>query len=308
MMLTATAAIKQSGHDVIQARDGKEALLLYLSENPDMVLLDVEMPELNGFEVAKNIRAYSADKWIPIIFLTGYKDDDHLAQGINAGGDDYLTKPISNLVLNAKLKAMQRIFEIQNKLFATAKELSETNRKLEHCVITDALTGSYNRLYLDDITKREWYRGMRNKSELSVLIIDVDNFKILNDSNGHLIGDQCLIELAKIIKLCLKRAADVLCRFGGDEFVVVLPDTPTVEAMKIAETIKKNIEQFSTQFNPEVPVTISASIGCASCIPNHEISLYDFLDFADKALYAAKHAGRNCVSKANIPSNKDIAA
>ncbi len=310
MMLTTSAIIKKSGHSVIKAYDGEEALSLYKSEKPDLVLLDVEMPKLNGFEVAEKIRAKDKDIWIPIIFLTSHKDDDHLAQGINAGGDDYLTKPVSALVLNAKLKAMYRIFEMQNKLISTTKELSYTNQKLKKSVITDPLTGAKNRLYLDECIKREWFRSMRTKTEFSLLLVDLDNFKALNDNNGHQAGDQCLIELVELIHSQLKRSTDTLCRYGGDEFVIVLSETASINAMEIAEAIRKNVELFSKNFSKtlKVPVNISASIGCASYIPDDSINHSDFLGYADKALYKAKDAGRNCVVKSEYLEKKSVAA
>ncbi len=306
MMLTTTAIIKQSGHEVIQAKDGKEAFNLYLSENPDLVILDVMMPEYNGFEVAEKIRAKDKDDWVPIIFLTGIVDDENLSRGIKSGGDDYLTKPVSSVVLNAKLNAMQRISEMRNKLIDLTKELSDTNKKLKKSTITDPLTGAKNRLYLDECTQNEWYRGMRDKKALSILLIDVDNFKTLNDTNGHQAGDECLIDLVKLINSHLKRSSDVLCRYGGDEFVVLLPSTGSIDAMRISETIRKSIEVYNIELDKKVetPVKISVSIGIATTIPDDRFSHDDFLSHADKALYAAKAAGRNCVVNAEMPKDK----
>jgi diguanylate cyclase (GGDEF)-like protein len=310
MMLTTSAIIKKSGHEVIKAYDGKEALSLYGSEKPDLVILDVEMPELNGFKVAKIIRSRDEDNWVPIIFLTGFVEDKHLSQGIEAGGDDYLTKPVSPLVLNAKLKAMHRIAEMQTRLRYITKELSSTNKELQMSVITDPLTGAKNRLYFDECIKREWYRAMRNKTALSLLLVDVDNFKTLNDSNGHQAGDTCLIDLVKLINSDLKRSTDILCRYGGDEFVIVLPDTSAINSMKIAEAIRKGVENYNTELakKTEIPVNISVSIGSATCIPDDSISYSDFLSYADKALYAAKDVGRNCVIKSESCNNKSVAA
>ena len=308
MMLTTSKIIKNSGHEVIPARDGKEALSLYSSENPDLVLLDIEMPELTGFEVAEKIRADNSSKWIPIIFLTGFADDENLSKGIESGGDDYLVKPVSQVVLNAKLKAMQRISEMQNKLIVLSNELSETNNKLQNSVITDPLTGAKNRLYLDECIKNEWFRGMRDKSELSLLIVDVDNFKTLNDTNGHQAGDTCLIDLVKLFGSHLQRSSDVLCRYGGDEFVVVLPNTPESDAFQVGEKIRTSVITYNAESKMEIPVAISVSIGCASCIPDDSISFDEFLTYADKALYKAKAAGRNCVVNAEITPNKTIAA
>ena len=308
MMLTTSAIIEKSGHKIIPARDGKEALSLYESENPDLVILDVQMPEYNGYEVAEKIRSEDREKWVPIIFLTGCTSEDHLSQGIEAGGDDYLTKPVSSIVLNAKLNAMQRISEMQNKLLALTKELSEVNDNLQQSVITDPLTGAKNRLYLDECLKREWFRGMRYNTELSLLIIDVDNFKTLNDTNGHQAGDTCLIELVKLFESHLNRSSDVLCRYGGDEFVIVLPGTSSSNAMQIGENIRKSVEEFNSNFKVEKPVDISVSIGCASSIPDNTVSFDEFLTYADKALYEAKNSGRNCIIKAVTNSDKNIAA
>lgn len=308
MMLTTSKIIKNSGHEVITARDGKEALSLYHSETPDLVLLDIEMPELTGFEVAERIRSTDSGKWIPIIFLTGYADDENLSKGIECGGDDYLVKPVSQIVLNAKIKAMHRISETKNKLIDLSNELSETNNKLQNSVMTDPLTGAKNRLYLDECIKREWYRGMRNESALSLLIVDVDNFKTLNDTNGHQAGDTCLIDLVKLFESHLKRSSDVLCRYGGDEFVIVLPNTAGADAFEIGEKIRANVITYSSESKMDIQDAISVSIGCASCIPDNKTSFDEFLTFADKALYKAKAAGRNCVVNTKITENKIIAA
>ena len=308
MMITTSKIIKNSGHEVIPARDGREALSLYYSENPDLVLLDVEMPELTGFEVAEKIRADNTSKWIPIIFLTGFADDENLSKGIESGGDDYLVKPVSQIVLNAKLNAMHRISEMQNKLIDLSNELSETNDKLQNSVITDPLTGAKNRLYLDECINNEWFRGMRDKSELSLLIVDVDNFKTLNDTNGHQAGDKCLIDLVKLFDSHLQRSSDVLCRYGGDEFVVVLPNTSGVDAFRIGEKIRLGVIKYITESKMEISVAISVSIGCATCIPDASRTSDEFLTYADKALYKAKRNGRNCVVKADISRNNIIAA
>ncbi len=308
MMLTTSKIIKNSGHEVIPARDGKEALSLYFSENPDLVLLDVEMPELTGFEVAEKIRADDINKWIPIIFLTGFADDENLSKGIESGGDDYLVKPVSQIVLNAKLNAMHRISEMQNKLLDLSHELSETNNKLQNSVITDPLTGAKNRLYLDECMKNEWFRGMRFKSDLSLLIVDVDNFKTLNDTNGHQAGDTCLIDLVKLFGSHLHRSSDVLCRYGGDEFVIVLPNTSEADAYEIGEKIRSSVLKYNTESEIEIHVAISVSIGCATCVPDDSKTSDEFLTYADKALYKAKANGRDCVVIADMTTDKTKAA
>ncbi|MCZ6802490.1 MAG: GGDEF domain-containing protein [Proteobacteria bacterium] len=203
---------------------------------------------------------------------------------------------------------MLRISEMRNKLVSLTRELFDTNNQLQQSVITDPLTGAKNRLYLDECMNREWYRGMRNKTTMSILLIDIDHFKTLNDTNGHQAGDKCLVEIVKVIKSNLKRATDELCRYGGDEFVVILPDTSATNAMRIAETIRESVEKYNSGLGEEITVDISVSIGCASCIPNDKLTTDEFINFADKALYTAKDAGRNSVVKAEISENKSIAA
>ena len=162
---------------------------------------------------------------------------------------------------------------------------------------------------MEESIEREWYRCMRNKTELSMLIVDVDNFKTLNDTNGHQVGDDCLIEIVKIIKQHLNRSTDILCRYGGDEFIVILPDTAENYSLKIAENIRVHIEEFSAQSNFHVPVNISVSIGSATYIPDKKLTADELLTFADKALYSAKEKGRNCVINANVTvSNGEEAA
>ena len=308
MMLTTSAIIKKSGHQLIQARDGKQALELYKSEKPDLVLLDVEMPEYNGFEVVEKIRAMDTNIWVPVIFLTAFVDDENLSKGIEVGGDDYLTKPISSIVLNAKLNAMQRISEMQKKLLTVTNELSEINNKLQQSVTTDPLTNAKNRLYMDECFEREWFRSMRNKTELSVLLLDVDNFKALNDSNGHHAGDECLKGLVELMQTYLKRSTDVLCRYGGDEFVIILPDTCHNYAVKIAEKVRLGVEQYSANLKLDTLVDISVSIGSASQIPNDTTTPDDFLKAADDALYEAKQAGRNRIRSKKIAPKDELAA
>ena len=303
MMLTTAAIIRQSGHEILQAFNGIEALELYQSEKPDLLLLDVEMPKLSGYEVAQKIRSKSSNTWVPIIFLTSHKDDEHLSQGIAAGGDDYLIKPVSSVVLNAKLNAMQRIYEMQTKLLSLTDELQQTNQELSLSANTDPLTGAKNRLYMEESLEREWVRCMRSKTELSMLVVDLDNFKTLNDTNGHQAGDNCLIEIVKIINNHLNRSTDVLCRYGGDEFIIILPDTDENYAMKIAEKIRHHVEEFSNQFEISNPVDIRASIGCATYIPDEKLTADELLTYADKALYAAKEKGRNCIVKAEFADN-----
>ena len=304
LMLTTSVVIRQTGNEVLQAFNGTEALSIYEQDPPDLILLDVEMPGLTGFEVAEKIRSQKSEKWIPIIFLTSHKDEDYLTKGLDIGGDDYLIKPVSSVVLKAKINAMQRIYEMQSKLISLTDNLIEANKSLSHSANTDPLTGAKNRLYMEKSLENEWQKGMSIKTELSLMVLDLDNFKTLNDKNGHQAGDDCLIEIVKIIDQHLNRTTDILCRYGGDEFILLLPDTDSNYALKIAEKVRVNVEDFSDQFKIPHPVDIRASIGCATYVPDVNLSADELLTYADKALYAAKEKGRNCVVQATIPNKK----
>ncbi len=295
ILLVTSKIVSSMGHDVIKATDGNQAIELFHAEKPDLILLDIELPELNGFEVAKKIRACELSNWIPIVFLTGYLEDESLHRGIKVGGDDYLVKPVNEVVLKAKLKAMERIYAIQNQLIETSLLLEKKNKQLRASIISDPLTGSYNRLYMDESLEREWFRARRNSDTLSILLIDVDNFKTLNDSNGHPAGDTFLISLVKLVKKSLRRSTDILCRYGGDEFVIILPGTTEKNAENIGEKIRTAVIELSAKQQLKSPIDLSVSIGCASCIPNDNLLIDDFLKICDDALYKAKQQGRNCL-------------
>ncbi len=283
--------IETAGHQAITVEDGLQAVKAFKEEKPDLVLLDVMMPNMDGFEAALRIRSVCEKwkTWIPIIFITAMTQDEDLVKGIESGGDDYLTKPVSRIVLNAKLTAMERIAKMR-------EELEEANRQLKQLSELDGLTGIANRRRFDDYFEREYKRAIRENSTLSLLLLDVDHFKAYNDHYGHPAGDDCLQQIATTLSEILKRPADLLARYGGEEFVAVLPSTPRVGAQHIASSLVKAIENLEiphTKSTTASVVTISIGYATASSGWIDKFKSSDLIECADNAMYQAKTTGRN---------------
>lgn len=276
-------SIKKLGHEFLPASGGQEALDIFQREHPDLVILDVLMEGVNGFECAKRIRRINVSDWIPIIFLSGVVDDENVSQGINSGGDDYITKPYSEVTLAAKIKAMQRISDMRKRLF-------ETTQKLQILSSVDALTGVCNRMQFDVILAEKLNQADRSGRMMALLFLDLDNFKTVNDHLGHHSGDLLLIEAANRLQSCL-RPNDVLARLGGDEFAVILDG---IDGLHSAGSVaKKIIQSFETSYNLSGnEVHSSCSIGIA-CYPFTETTHTTLVQNADMAMYYAKELGRN---------------
>lgn len=278
-----TAALKKLGHEVFGATSGAQAIELFKEMQPNFVILDVVMQNMNGFECAKNLRQIGSKDWIPIIFLSASVDDDSIAQGIDAGGDDYLAKPFSDITLAAKIKAMQRIADMQKKLTDTAEKLSVLST-------TDMLTGIDNRFQFNRVIKAQLAYARRYQIKLALLFLDVDHFKEINDHLGHQTGDLLLQEIAQRLKMCI-RSYDFLARLGGDEFAIILNK---IESPQDADTVAQKILdklQPAYKLNNN-NVHISCSIGVV-CYPASGITPDILIQHADIAMYYAKELGRN---------------
>jgi diguanylate cyclase (GGDEF)-like protein len=282
------------GHSVIEVEDGSEALQSYRRDRPDLVLIDVMMPVMDGYEAARQMREIRPDEWVPIIFLSSKEADQDLDRAIEAGGDDYLVKPVSFVVLNAKIRALQRIESTRVKLLETSRELAAANRELENLSRQDSLTGIANRRYFDSYLLSEIRRASRDREPLSLILADVDNFKAFNDCYGHQAGDDCLRHVATALKSVGKRPADLAARYGGEEFAMVLPGTTVEGAVDVAKSLVRAIEGMSIPHaRSGVSNTVSLSQGIASMIPVHETKPESIIELADQALYQAKQQGRN---------------
>ncbi|MCB1960773.1 MAG: diguanylate cyclase [Rhodocyclaceae bacterium] len=288
------------GLESVHARDGEAGLALFKKHRPDLVLLDVIMPGLDGFEVARRIRQLEEDgEWTPIIFLTARTSDEDLERGIESGGDDYLIKPVSEVVLAAKVRAMQRLAQMRYSLVVLTRRLDEANRELTRLTSVDGLTGIANRRCFDETIVREGQRARRNRLPLSVLMVDVDFFKQYNDGYGHQAGDECLKQIAATLQSLLRRPGDLVARFGGEEFVVVLPETNAVGASRVAEEMRQMVDALALPHESAPQhkfVTVSIGVATAYPSPDDDCGgVEQLLSSADQALYAAKAEGRNRV-------------
>ncbi len=282
-----------AGYSVIHAEDGEQAVALLQKNEIDLVLMDVEMPGMNGFQTTKAIRKLENIDWFPIIFLTTKQDDDSFSQGILAGGDAYLAKPINPLRLQMTIKAMERIYLMRKKLQAAQKSIMQANKKLEFLAMYDQLTKLANRRNFDETLQREFKLAKRNKAPLSLIICDIDFFKLYNDSYGHQKGDECLQAVAKAIGDVTQRPTDKACRYGGEEFTFILPDTDLTGGLKIAEKARQAVLDCHIPHQAsKVADCVSLSLGLTTYLGQMS-STDELLKVADDALYRAKENGRN---------------
>lgn len=267
-----------------EAGDGLEGLKILLGIKIDLVLCDVEMPKMDGFRFLSMVRAREDLRDIPIILLTGKDDRESKIWGLEQGASDYITKPFDDGEMVARVKIHLKIKRLQD-------ELRKANELLTDVSYTDHLTGLYNRRYLMEVLDREFSRARRNRNFLSLLIIDIDNFKGINDRYGHLGGDLVLAEAASVFQKEL-RGYDTAVRYGGDEFVAVISDASLSEAMIVAERMRVTIEE--SRFPGKMAgVCITFSIGIAVHPSDGIDTVEDFIREADSALYRAKANGRN---------------
>ena len=287
--------IKTLGHSVENAENGEQCLEFLQHNEVDLILMDVEMPGINGLDATKAIRDAKKSDWFPIIFLTSHTDDESFTSGILAGGDAYIAKPLNPLRLQLTIIAMERIYVMRQKLQQAQLELESANRKLEHLSYHDQLTGLANRRHYDDTLESQFGLAKRNKSPLSLIICDIDYFKLYNDAYGHQQGDHCLMQVAELIKNNTQRPTDLACRYGGEEFTVILPDTNLVGARAVAEKLRQQIFASNIPHSAsKVANCVSLSLGVTTYSGQYKAAT-EVTKFADAALYKAKEAGRNCV-------------
>ena len=294
----------QSGdYDFIDASDGRQALVRLRDERPDLVLMDVEMPGLGGVETCRIIKANSGQAsfgFIPVILMTA-RGAAGKVEGLELGADDYLVKPFDIGELAARVKSMLRLKGLQDELVAKVRELEAAQVKLEekrqellNLSRTDPLTQIFNRRYFEERFIAEFARSKRYRSPIVVMMIDVDHFKLVNDTRGHPAGDRVLKETARLIKATL-RDVDLVARYGGEEFIALLPETGPDEGRRAAERIRAAIEGGRAEHEGQV-IPVTASVGLA-WYPARQLEDHEALvRAADDALYRAKKAGRNRVA------------
>jgi len=268
-------------YSVYVARDGKDAIKKANELLPDLILLDILMPGMDGYEVLTELKSSETTHEIPVIFITGLSSAEDEEKGLALGTADYITKPFSAAIV--KLRVSNQIRMINQM------------RDIERLSMTDQLTGIANRRNFDQRLNIEWKRTLRAKAPISILMIDVDRFKKYNDSYGHPQGDAALRIVAGTLSQALKRPADLAARWGGEEFVALLPTTNAEGALNIAEKIRERIANTDIPLSDGTATRVTVSIGFCSRIPAQSDSLNDFILQADDALYTAKQTGRNRV-------------
>jgi diguanylate cyclase (GGDEF)-like protein len=279
--------LERMGHTTIAAANGKEALQLYEREEPDLVLIEILLPEMDGLEAARRMREARPDRWIPIIFLSTKEADQDLDRAIEAGGDDYLVKPVSYIVLNAKIRAMQRIDTMRRELIKMSQELVKLSNQ-------DGLTGIANRRYFDSYLLTTLRSSTKNREPVSLILSDIDHFKAFNDCYGHQVGDDCLRRVAQAFSGACRFPSDLPARYGGEEFAMVLPGATPDEAIDVTNSVNRLVAQLAIPHaRSETSPNITVSQGVMSLIPTEETLPTDLIGRADQALYQAKHDGRN---------------
>jgi len=293
MDLDTISHILQADYTVYTATDGPTCLEIARTKVPDLILLDIVMPGMCGFETINALKENTLTADIPVIFITALTQAEDEEKGFTMGAADYISKPFSSAVV--KLRVRNQI-QIVNQI-----------RQIHRNSITDELTGIGNRRYFYDQLEQEWARAVRNQKPLSFMMVDIDDFKSYNDTYGHLQGDRALRSVAQSIKASLARATDKCARWGGEEFATILPETDLVGARGVAERIRSNIENLALPLPDGTSTHVSVSMGINTVIPgtNDEYPLNKFVSDTDNALYYAKTSGRNrACAFTDVPAKK----
>lgn len=281
--------ILKDDYDIYFATDGDKALDLVQARMPDLVLLDIMMPGMDGFEVCRRIKADPATHDIPVIFISAKSEVEDETRGLEVGAIDFITKPISPPIVRAR---------VRNHLLL--KRQTDLLRSLS---FLDGLTGIANRRRFDDAMTREWRRCARSHLPLSLIILDVDHFKAYNDQYGHQAGDECLRIIAEVLAERARRPSDLVARYGGEEFVCLLPETDGTGAIRVAEGFRAAVaEQRIPHAQSPVAPFVTISLGVATVTPSADGSPERLAEMADQLLYRAKRAGRNRVQDATVPA------
>lgn len=280
------SSLKNNGYEVINAADGNEAWeILQKEESPRLAIIDWMMPGLDGIEICKRVRTYIQEPYVYIILLTSKSLKEEIIEGLEAGADDYLTKPFDRHELIVRLRAGKRIVELQEELIRTRENLREMATR-------DPLTGVWNRGAILEIVNKELSRSTRENIYVGILMCDLDHFKIVNDTHGHIAGDTVLREIAHLMSSSI-RIYDAIGRYGGEEFLIVLTGADPEQAVRQAERLRLKVEENTVMWEGN-PIQLTLSIGVVSASnQGGQLKSEDLIRLADGALYRAKDAGRN---------------
>ena len=266
-------------HQVFMATGGEQALAMCAAKQPDLVLLDVVMPGMDGHEVCRRLKADPATRDLPVIFVTAHNDEAAETLGLELGAVDFISKPINPKIVRARVR--------------THLTLKAQSDLLRQWVYIDGLTGVYNRRHFDERLASEWGRAQRSHSPLSVVLLDVDFFKRYNDHYGHQLGDECLRRIAGTLQDALRRPADMVARYGGEEFVCLLPETGVEGAMTVARELERRVREIGlVHARSDVAGVVTVSLGVAGRTATPDATAGALVAEADAQLYRAKITGR----------------
>jgi two-component system cell cycle response regulator len=287
------ARLEARGYEVEGASDGQAALDAVKRVCPDLILLDVMMPKMDGIEVVRRLKANSDLPFIPVIMQTALDSTEYKVEGLDAGADDYITKPINFAELEARVNSLLRIKSLQSALAARERELSDLNDKLRTISLTDGLTGVENRRSLEERLHEMWQHSVRLHEPIALIICDIDKFKSVNDNYGHQAGDSVLKEFAQLLK-AEAREIDRVGRYGGEEFLLILSGTVLDAAVTFAERLREKVESHTFSY---AGGTLRRTMSCGvAASPHPRVRDQEaLLRAADDALYVAKETGRNRV-------------
>jgi two-component system, cell cycle response regulator len=283
--------VTAAGFEVITASDGESALVALATQFAQIVILDRQMPGMDGLAVCRRIRATQYPGYVYIMLITAHDSEDEILAGLDAGADDYLSKRVSGTHVIARLATARRILQLEHSL----RQAIEERRRM---AMTDALTGCHNRRYFMGHMRREIKRSRRFGNEVALLVFDIDHFKHINDRHGHAAGDTVLIEFVRRVQTSLPREYDWCARLGGEEFAVVLPQTDLAGGATVAEKIRRAVAAapFATSQGP-IEITVSVGVSGLSCFADRTaVSADHLLSRADDCLYHSKNGGRDRIT------------
>lgn len=276
----------KAGHEVVEAADGQEAWELFQREPFQFVITDWMMPRLDGPSLVQHIRSSDQKSYTYIVLLTAMDDKDNVVSGLESGADEYLTKPFNNKELIARVASGIRILNLE-------EQLIQARQQMEQLALHDGLTGLLNRRTIEEYAEAEFDQASRKKRPLSVVLLDVDHFKSVNDKYGHKFGDHTLRRVAQLLTGDLRKY-DRVGRWGGEEFILILPETQLQDAIMVAERLRSRIAEMKLSLENGKQFSVQISLGVA-CATGEFPSLQKLIDAADQAMYGAKQTGRNRV-------------
>lgn len=298
--------VQESDIEFHYCNDSKEAHDTALRVKPTVILQDIVMPEVDGLALISSYKKSPATMLVPVIMLSTREDPRDKSKAFTAGASDYLVKLPDQIELVARIRAHSRSYLAQvqrdeafRQLAALQRQLESSNRELQRISCQDGLTGIFNRRHFDSYIEQEWARAVREGSNISLVLADIDYFKSYNDHYGHQAGDECLKVVARVFRESLQRPADFAARYGGEEFVVILPKTDPEGAEVIAESMRARVDRLNLRHGfSRVADHVTISLGVATVRPNPKIRPQELIGLADRALYEAKQKGRNCYAQA----------